>query len=144
MDTLQINIKIDGKDSVRARDYRYEIKVDRKIVAEGVFMGIPRIENLIEKFREYLISPSKNKEKALKPEQTYSTASTPVEKQQDRYLTEREVLEITGVSLSTLRSNRSSHKGMPYIKVGRSVRYKLSDIVAYMDEHRIRTQYKDR
>ncbi len=78
MDKLQINITIDGKESERARDYRYEIKVDRKIIAEGVFKGIPRIENLIDKFREYLISPWENKGKVPKLEQTFSPAHAPI------------------------------------------------------------------
>ncbi len=140
MDTLQINITIDSKESLRKRNYRYEIKVDRKIVAEGVFKGIPRIENLMEKIREFVVIPSENKGKVSEPIQTHIPLSAPIEKQQDRYLTEREVSDITGVSLSTLRSNRSSHKGMPYIKVGRSIRYKLLDVITYMDEHRIKIQ----
>ena len=39
-----------------------------------------------------------------------------------KYLTEKEVAEITGISLSTLRNERSLGQGMPYVKLGRSVR----------------------
>jgi hypothetical protein len=41
------------------------------------------------------------------------------------YHTEKEVAEIMSVSLATLRNHRFQMKGLPYIKLGRAVRYKL-------------------
>ena len=57
-----------------------------------------------------------------------------------RYLTEGQVSEITNFALSTLRNARFNRTGIPYHKIGRrSVRYKLSDVIGYMDSHRIET-----
>ena len=55
------------------------------------------------------------------------------------YLTEKEASEITGLSLSKLRNDRSSGIGMPYCKVGRSVRYKFDDLESFMDGTRVET-----
>ena len=64
-----------------------------------------------------------------------------------RYLTEKEVAKMTGLSLSTLRSHRFNNKGMPYCKLERAVRYKLSDVIVYLEERTIQTadsvQYVD-
>ena len=50
-----------------------------------------------------------------------------------RYLKEEEVSSITGLALSTLRNDRFLKKGIPYLKVGRSVRYSLSDVIEFME-----------
>lgn len=53
------------------------------------------------------------------------------------WLTEKQVALLIGFSLSTLQKNRHEGKGIPYSKIGRLVRYALSDIIAYMNEHKI-------
>lgn len=40
-------------------------------------------------------------------------------------------------SVQTLRNDRHLRKGVPYVKMGRSVRYLISDIEAYLQKHRI-------
>jgi len=57
-----------------------------------------------------------------------------------RYLTEKQVSKLTGIALSTLRNSRSKGKGIAYIKTGRSVRYSLKDVIAYMEGKKIATQ----
>lgn len=57
-----------------------------------------------------------------------------------RWLDEKEVAAITGVSLSTLRKHRIASLGLPYYKLGRSVRYKLADIIKYMEGKRVETR----
>ena len=57
-----------------------------------------------------------------------------------RYLTEIEVSEITRLSLSTLRNDRFRGQGIPYIKIGRSVRYSLQDVVEFMESRKIQTE----
>lgn len=57
----------------------------------------------------------------------------------NRYLKEQDVAEITGLSLSKLRNDRSSGIGMSYCKVGRAVRYKWIDVEKFMDSKRIVT-----
>ena len=58
---------------------------------------------------------------------------------QVKYITEKEVSEITGRALSTLRNERFLGKGIPYIKIGKSVRYRLDDVIEFMESRRIET-----
>jgi len=56
-----------------------------------------------------------------------------------QYMTEDEVSNLTRISLSDLRNKRHLGKGIPYIKVGRSVRYDLADVIAYMEARKVLT-----
>ena len=47
-------------------------------------------------------------------------------------LGEEQAAEVTGKSVSTLQKDRVSGGGIPYVKLGRAVRYRLSDIKAYI------------
>ena len=58
---------------------------------------------------------------------------------QEKYITEKEVAEITGRALSTLRNERFLGKGIPYFKIGKSVRYKYEDVIGYMESRRVET-----
>ena len=58
---------------------------------------------------------------------------------QTKYLNEQQVAKITSRALSTLRNERSKGLGIPYIKLGRSVRYDLQDVIEFMEAHKIRT-----
>ena len=58
----------------------------------------------------------------------------------NRYLTEKEVSALTGISISKLRNMRwKNWKGetLPYIKLSKLVRYSESAIREYMDSHTI-------
>jgi nucleoid-associated protein YejK len=59
-----------------------------------------------------------------------------------RYLTEKQVHEITQISLSSLRNQRFERRGIPFIKVNhsRSVRYLFSDVISYMERGRIQIE----
>ena len=59
--------------------------------------------------------------------------------EQVQYLTEKQVSTITGRALSTLRNERFLGKGIPYIKIGKSVRYKYDDVIGFMESRRIET-----
>jgi predicted DNA-binding transcriptional regulator AlpA len=59
---------------------------------------------------------------------------------QEKYISEKQVAEITGIALSTLRNGRSRKSGIPYSKLGRSVRYKLQDVLDFVESRKIRTQ----
>jgi predicted DNA-binding transcriptional regulator AlpA len=54
------------------------------------------------------------------------------------YLTEREVVELTGRALSTLRNDRATGRGFPYVKWGRFVRYRKRDVIAFMESHKVK------
>ncbi len=55
----------------------------------------------------------------------------------DRYLNEIQVSELTGIALGTLRNHRFLDRGIPYVKIGRSVRYALPDIINFMERHKV-------
>ena len=59
---------------------------------------------------------------------------------EEKYITERETHGITHFALSTLRNHRHLGIGIPYIKLKRSIRYKLSDVIGYMENRRIQTE----
>lgn len=56
-----------------------------------------------------------------------------------RYIDEKQVSEITGRSLSSLRNDRYKGQGIPYVKFGRLVRYCDSDVLKFMEDRKIRT-----
>jgi excisionase family DNA binding protein len=48
-----------------------------------------------------------------------------------------EVAQLTGLSQETLAQWRSQRRGIPYLKVGRAVRYDLADVQAYLEGCRV-------
>ena len=54
-------------------------------------------------------------------------------------LTEKEVNQDYRFSLSKLRNDRWLGKGLPYIKVSRSIYYRRSDIEAYLEKRKVET-----
>lgn len=57
-----------------------------------------------------------------------------------QYLDEKEVSRITRRALPTLRNDRHLGRGIPYLKIGRSVRYSLADVITFMEAGRIKTE----
>jgi len=49
----------------------------------------------------------------------------------------QEVADLTGLSLDTLAQWRSQRRGIPYLKVGRLVRYDPGDVQAYLEGCRV-------
>ena len=58
----------------------------------------------------------------------------------ERYLTEKEVSELTRRAVQTLRNDRHRSRGFPYVKIGRSVRYNLEDVLGYMEAKKIKPE----
>ena len=56
-----------------------------------------------------------------------------------KYLTESEVAEMTGIALSTLRNSRFNRTGIPYVKLSKSIRYALNDVIEYFESRKILT-----
>jgi len=54
-----------------------------------------------------------------------------------RFLSDREVSELTGRGLQTLWNDRGKGQGLPYSKYGRLVRYRLADVLAYLEARKI-------
>lgn len=51
-------------------------------------------------------------------------------------MTEREAAEFLSVTLSCLRKWRARRVGPRHFKLERMIRYRLSDVVEWLDEHR--------
>lgn len=54
-----------------------------------------------------------------------------------QYLTEQEVSSLTRRALSTLRNDRFHRRGISYRKIGKSVRYLRSDVIAFMEAGKV-------
>ena len=59
--------------------------------------------------------------------------------QMDQFLTEIEVAQLIGRSRSALQKDRFKRIGIPFIKMGRSIRYRAQDIKNFMHDHRVKT-----
>ena len=57
-----------------------------------------------------------------------------------RFLTEKEVKQMTNRALSTLRNDRHLNRGITYVKIGRSVRYEMDDVLKFMRSRKIQTE----
>lgn len=55
----------------------------------------------------------------------------------DRLLTDVEVAELRAQSVCTIRKERLERRGPVYFRLGRSVRYRLSDVVAWMEARKV-------
>lgn len=56
-----------------------------------------------------------------------------------KWINEKEVEVMTGRKLPTLRNDRFLRRGLPYTKMGKSVRYAVEDVIQYMESRRIAT-----
>ena len=52
-------------------------------------------------------------------------------------LSEKEVENNYKINARTLQRERSLGTGMPYVKLGKRVRYKRSDVEKYIDQHTV-------
>jgi helix-turn-helix protein len=60
-----------------------------------------------------------------------------------KLMTEQDAAQIVGVTVHALRAWRWRKKGGPaYLKLGSCVRYRLSDIQAYLDRHLVDPEAK--
>jgi hypothetical protein len=51
-------------------------------------------------------------------------------------LNEKQLAERWGVSVRTLQAARVKGSGVPFIRIGRAVRYRLEDVLAYEEDQR--------
>lgn len=59
----------------------------------------------------------------------------------DNLINEKAAAKILDKGVQSLRNDRHLCKGIPYIKIGRSVRYSLEDINRYIDDNRITPEF---
>jgi hypothetical protein len=56
-----------------------------------------------------------------------------------KFLIEQEIAEIVRCSVSKLRADRWLRRGMPYIRLGRSILYDEQDVLRFLDSRRVKT-----
>ena len=57
-----------------------------------------------------------------------------------QFLSEAEVAKILSISRASLQQNRWLNRGIPFLKVGRSVRYAVTDLQAFIEANRVATE----
>jgi len=61
----------------------------------------------------------------------------------DKLINEVQVSELISKPLQSLRNERHRGVGLPYYKIGRSVRYSMADVKKYVESCRIETEKLD-
>jgi len=57
----------------------------------------------------------------------------------NRLMNQKQVAEILGMSEAWLEQCRFKRKGIPYIKIGKACRYRLSDVQQWIESHFVGT-----
>ena len=61
----------------------------------------------------------------------------PPELSRNQIVNETKASEILCRAIQTIRNDRHTKKGAPYFKIGRSVRYRVGDLLEYLERQRI-------
>jgi hypothetical protein len=67
----------------------------------------------------------------------------PTEVRDEQFLTETQLAARHQRSVKTLRNARVYGGYIPFVKIGRSVRYRLSDVLAYEESNVVRSTSED-
>jgi len=57
----------------------------------------------------------------------------------DKLITQQQAVEITGMSPAWFEMSRFKKTGIPYVKIGRAVRYREQDIRQFITDHMVGT-----
>jgi excisionase family DNA binding protein len=60
----------------------------------------------------------------------------------DHFLDEKQLAKLLGVSIRTLQNRRVAGGGIPFIKIGKAVRYNPKDVAEYLEQHRLTSTIK--
>ena len=66
-----------------------------------------------------------------------SPSQIPPDLEQYRVIDDRMVAQVTGLALGTIRNKRGDGTGPPYYRVGRRCVYRLSEVLAWMEGHKV-------
>jgi len=66
---------------------------------------------------------------------TISTATSPLDSRAEVFLTETQLAERHQRSPKTLRNDRVKGGYIPFVRIGRHIRYRFSDVLAYENAH---------
>ncbi len=70
-----------------------------------------------------------------------------MEKSQELLLSDKQLSRIIGRSLPTLRNDRALGTGIPFVRFGRQIKYRVSDVEAFiakMEPHASTSEYDGR
>lgn len=67
-----------------------------------------------------------------------------VETNQVKFITEKELAQITGFALQTIRNWRHVRRGPNYVKISRAVRYDYAEVMLFMNSRRVNLEREDR
>ena len=67
------------------------------------------------------------------------TIELPPNLENSQLLNDKQVAKLTGRALQTVRNDRFNRQGISYIRVGRSIRYKVQDVLDFIKRNRIET-----
>jgi len=56
------------------------------------------------------------------------------------FIKDTKVSEITGIGVQTLRNYRHKGIGPSFIRIGRSIRYSIEDVMDYMNSRKVQTK----
>ncbi len=65
---------------------------------------------------------------------------SPMNPEPERLLTEDELAKLWGVTSSLLQKMRHEGRGPRFVRIGRLVRYRMSDVMRYVEENSIGTE----
>jgi predicted DNA-binding transcriptional regulator AlpA len=57
-----------------------------------------------------------------------------------RWIDEKEVSQIMGIAVQTLRNWRFKRVGPPYVKVSKAVRYRVDEVIDFMERKKINVE----
>jgi hypothetical protein len=79
------------------------------------------------------------KEIIRKRDKPAKPVSIPPSLEKLRLLNEKQVAELTKVSVGKLRNDRNLKRGLPFVRVGGAIRYKVEDVRSYEEANRVET-----
>ncbi len=76
-----------------------------------------------------------------KPEYFMQEQTVIKKKEYPDHMTEKQVSEMTGIALPTLRNHRFQRTGLEYIKISKSVRCSYETVKEYLEKRRIKSRF---
>jgi hypothetical protein len=58
----------------------------------------------------------------------------------DKLIDTQQLSEMLQIQPSTIEKARTMRRGIPYVKINRAVRYRMSDVFYYLDSNRVETE----
>ena len=78
-----------------------------------------------------------NKNKAIKESGAHQLVLGEHVLSREQAVDENLASKILGRAIQTLRNDRHGRRGCPYIKISRSVRYRVGDLLDYLEKNRV-------